>query len=111
VENSKNLGKYLFDQLQTLYKHDIVGEIRGGLGLMVNIELMKDRKAKQRFSPDDNSKIGRLLKQKLMSAGLWGMFRNPLPICPSLTITRGEIDEIVRVFDMVIGEVEKEMSA
>ena len=109
VENSRTLGSYLFERLQSLYDHPIVGEIRGGLGLMVNIELFKDRKTKEKYSAEENTRIGRMLKQKLMEAGLWGQFRNPLPICPSLSITRDEIDEIVNGFDRVIGEIEKEL--
>ena len=109
VDSSKALGKYLFEQLQSLYDHNIVGEVRGGLGLMAHIELFKDGKTGERYSPEENARIGRMLKQKLMEAGLWGMFRNPLPICPSLSITKDEIDEIVSVFDRVIGEIEKEL--
>ena len=76
---------------------------------MANIELFRDGKTKERFSPDENIKIGRMLKEKLMDRGLWGMFRNPSPICPALSITRDEIDEIVSGFDRVIGEIEKEL--
>jgi len=107
VEHSAVMGTYLYEQLQSLYKHDIVGDIRGGLGLMASVELFKDKSKKQQFSFSENAKIGRLLKAKMMEAGLWGMFRNPLPVCPSLTITKDEIDEIVGTFDVVIGEIEK----
>jgi len=109
VERSQTLGQYLFDQLQSLYKHNLVGEVRGGLGLHASVELYKDKKTKERFSRGENAKINRLLKEKLMTAGLWGMFRNPLPVCSSLTITKDEIDEIVGGFDEVIGDIEKEM--
>jgi len=109
VENSRTLGNYLFEKIQSLYDYSIVGEIRGGLGLMVNIELYKDRKAGERFNPEENARIGRMLKQKLMAAGFWGQFRNPLPVCPSLTITRDEVDGIVNGFHKVIGDIEKEL--
>jgi len=110
VENANTMGKYLFEQLQALYKYNIVGEIRGGLGLNCNVELFKDKKTKQRFSPEENSKIGGMLKRKLMEAGLFGMFRNPIPLAPALIITKDEIDEIVRGLDRVIGEIQKELS-
>lgn len=105
VENSETMGKYLFEQLQSLYKHDIVGEIRGGLGLNCEVELMKDKKTGEDFSPDENAKIRGMLKQKLMDAGLFGQFINPIPIVPALIITKDEIDEIVSKFDRVIGEI------
>lgn len=109
VERSETLGRYLFERIQSLYNHSIVGEIRGGLGLMVNIELFKNGETKEKFSPEETIRINRMLKEKLMAAGLWGIFRNPLPICPSLTITQDEIDEILSTFDKVIGDLEKEL--
>jgi len=105
IENSEIMGKYLFDQLQLLYRHDIVGEIRGGHGLNCEIELFKDKKTRQRFSPEENSRISGMLKQKLMEAGLFGFFTNPIPIVPPLIITKDEIDEIVSKFSKVIGEI------
>jgi len=109
VENANTMGKYLFEQLQSLYKYDMVGEIRGGLGLLCCIDLVKDRKTKNRFSPDENAKLRSMLKEKLMDASLFGMFSNPIPIVPSLIITKKEIDEIVGGFDKVIGEIQKEL--
>lgn len=109
VDQSKTLGEYLFNQLQSLYNHNIVGEIRGGLGLMAGVELFKDRRTKERFSPDENGRVVRLLKEKFMKAGLWGMFRNPFSISPSLTITKDEVDEMVSGFNRAIGEIAKEM--
>jgi adenosylmethionine-8-amino-7-oxononanoate aminotransferase len=106
VKRSEDTGQYLFEQLQSLFKHNIVGEVRGGLGLHACVELYKDKKTMVRFNPKENVQIRRLLKEKLMARGLWGNFSNPLPVCPSLTITKDEIDEVVDVFDKVIGEIE-----
>lgn len=111
IEHSRIMGQYLFEQLQSLYKYDIVGEVRGGLGLHACVELYKDKKTKEKFNPKESAKINRMLKEKLMDRGFWGMFRNPLPLCPSLTITREEIDEIIAGFDKVIDEIGKEMAA
>jgi len=110
VANSMVMGKYLYEQLQSLTKHRIVGEIRGGLGLMCNIELVKDKSRKEQFSPEENAKLRRMLKAKLMEAGLFGFFDNPIPIMPALIISKGEIDEIVSKLNSVIAEIEKELS-
>lgn len=110
VENSETMGRYLFEQVQLLYKHSIVSEIRGGLGLLCEVEMMKNKKTKEKFNPQENARINSMLREKLSAAGLFGPFRNPLPICPSLIITKDEIDEIVTGFDRVIGEIEKELS-
>ena len=52
VENSAEMGDYLYEQLQTLYEHPIVGDVRGGMGLLCAVELVKDRDAKERFPED-----------------------------------------------------------
>lgn len=110
VENSTAMGKYLYEQVQSFHRHKIVGEIRGGLGLVCAIDLVKDKKTKEEFGPQENQTIIRLLKKKLMALGLFGVFMNPIMIEPPLIITKSEIDEIVSGFDRVIGEIENEMS-
>lgn len=109
VENSRVMGKYLFERLQSLRKHRIVGEIRGGLGLDSHIEFVKEREAKKPFSPEENSKLNAMLKGKLREAGLWGMASNPLQLKPPLIITQDEIEEMISGLDWVIGEIEKEI--
>jgi adenosylmethionine-8-amino-7-oxononanoate aminotransferase len=109
VENSKIMGTYLFERLQALYEHNIVGELRGGLGLNCQIELMKDRKTRERFGPEENAKIAGILKQKFMDVGLFGLFANPIPIVPPLVITKNEIDEMVNKLDKVLGEIAKRL--
>ena len=109
IENSKNMGLYLFEQLQLLNKYEIVSEIRGGLGLNCRVELFKDKKTKEQFSPKENAKVTRMLAKEMMSAGLFGLFVNPIPIIPPLIITKSGIDEIVNGFDRVLGEIQKEI--
>lgn len=109
VENSRAMGLYLFEQLQALNKYEIVGEIRGGLGLNCQVELVKDKKTKQRFTPEENAKVASLLKKNLMELGLYGPFWTPVLIVPPLIITKSEIDEIVSGFDRAIAKIEKEI--
>ena len=49
VGNSRRMGTYLYEQLQTLYDHRIVGDVRGGLGLLAAVELVSDRESKSPF--------------------------------------------------------------
>lgn len=111
VEKSQSMGKYLFESLQSLHKHRMIGEIHGkGIGLMCNIECVKDQKNNQKFSSDENSRLLALLKKKLRQIGLWGPIENPIPIFPALIVTKEEIDQIVGRFDQVIAEIEKDLS-
>ena len=81
VENSRVLGEYLFERLQFLMRYKIVGQIRGGWGLHVRIEFVKDRETKQRFSPQENSAFKKNLKKKLMEAGLLGFSTTLFRLC------------------------------
>jgi adenosylmethionine-8-amino-7-oxononanoate aminotransferase len=107
VDNAAAMGKYLFDELQSLHKHRIVGPIRGGLGLVVEVELVKDKETMESFTPEENKRMQALLKEKFMQAGLFGYFSNPIMLAPPLIISKDEIDYIVRALDKVIGEIEK----
>src|SRR5205823_272139 len=49
VQNSADMGDYLFSRLQDLYKHPIVGQVRGGKGLLCAVEVVKDRTTRERF--------------------------------------------------------------
>ena len=111
VENSRAMGEYLFDRLQSLRQHRIVGEIRGGLGLDCCIEFVKNRESGEEFSPEEHGKFVAMLKGKLRQAGLWGAVGNPLELKPPLIITKDEIDEIVSRVDKVIGEIETEFAS
>ena len=107
VENSKTMGEHLFESLQSLRSHRIVGEIRGGLGLDSQVEFVKDRETKEPFSPEENKRFVPMLREKLREAGLWGSVGNPLQLKPPLIINKGEINEIVSGVDRVVGEIEK----
>jgi adenosylmethionine-8-amino-7-oxononanoate aminotransferase len=103
------LGDYLKDQIQILYKHPVVGDIRG-IGLMYAIELVKDRKTKEKFGKKlglDNRFVGKLREAGLLTRVRGGAIR----FIPPLTITRSEIDESIAIMDQVIGELGKEISA
>jgi len=108
VKNSRNMGKYLYDSLQALRRHRIVGEVRGGLGLDCSFELLRDNETKEPLTAEEKSRIFGMLKTKLRQVGLWGGVSNPFQLKPPLVITKDEVDEILRGLDKVIGEVEKE---
>lgn len=110
VENSKAMGTYFFDSLQSLRRHRIVGEIRGGFGLNCLVEFVKDKETAKEFSAEENRQFIAMLKAKLREAGLWGTVANPLLFQPMLTITKNEIDEIITRLDKAIAETEKGIS-
>ena len=109
VENSAKMGSYLYDQLQKLYEHSIVGDVRGGLGLMTAIEIVKDRGSKEVFPKEAKlaPKITRLMREHHVLGGLGRA--GEIAICPPLCITQDEVDELVERIDSVLSKVESDL--
>jgi adenosylmethionine-8-amino-7-oxononanoate aminotransferase len=105
VENSAKMGEYLYEQLQTLYEHPIVGDVRGGMGLICGIEFVKDRDTRERFSKEAG--LDKKLAPIMASHGLLGRPMDVFPLAPPLCITKDEVDYLVHQVDEAIGEVEK----
>ena len=105
VDNSARMGDYLYEQLQTLYEHRIVGDVRGGMGLLAAVELVKDRDTREKFPKEAelSKKMGPLMNKH----GLLGRGGDVISIAPPLCITKDEVDHIVRQVDEIIGEVEE----
>ncbi|MEM7683411.1 MAG: aminotransferase class III-fold pyridoxal phosphate-dependent enzyme [Pseudomonadota bacterium] len=58
VENAAARGTQLFNGLKALQdKHEIIGDVRGGHGLMTAFEMVSDRAAKTPVSPDVGLKV------------------------------------------------------
>jgi adenosylmethionine-8-amino-7-oxononanoate aminotransferase len=111
VENSRTMGVYLFDRLQSLRRHRTVGEIRGGVGLDCIIEFVKNKETETDFTAEENTKFVGLLKQQLRQNGLWGAVRNPFKLSPQLIVTKDDVDEIVSRCDKAIDEAEKKLAS
>lgn len=108
VGNSSRMGTYLFERLQKLYDHRVVGDIRGGMGLLAAVELVADREAKTPFPASANlaRRLPAMLYEKKLVSFRAG---DVISICPPLIATRDEIDFLVNVLDETIGEIESEL--
>ena len=84
-ENAKRIGVYMMKRLQKMQnRYEIIGDVRG-LGLMIGVELVKDRKTKE-YATDARHKIlcdavGKGLL--LLPAG-----ESTIRLCPPLIITK-----------------------
>ena len=109
VDNSARMGAYFLEQLNGLKEdHPMIGHVRG-TGLLLSIELVRDRKTRERFAPE--LRLGERLSEKFRLQGL--LLRVPLHainLGPPLCITAGEVDEIVAGLDSGLGEIERELS-
>jgi adenosylmethionine-8-amino-7-oxononanoate aminotransferase len=108
VGNSKRMGTYLYDQLQSLYSHKIVGDIRGGLGLLAAVELVADRESKTPFPAEAG--LAKKLPKMLFDRGIVSFRAGDLiSLCPPLSISKGEIDFIVSAVDGALEELENDL--
>ena len=103
VENAGKMGEYFRKRLIELQeKHRLIGDVRG-LGLMLAIELVKDRKTKA-FAHDERDKI--VEEASRMGLILLGCGKSGIRLIPSLNVSREQIDVAVEILDRAIGVVE-----
>ena len=107
VENSAEMGSYLFDKLQTLREHPTVGDVRGGLGVLAAVEVVKDKQTKEKFPKE--AELGKKLTAACAERGLLGRFADVSSFAPPLCITRDEVDHMVNAFEESLTDVEKEL--
>ncbi len=106
IENAKVVGQYLKEGLQTLMKtQKLIGDVRGR-GLLLGIELVKDRTTKEHATAETAELMDRC-RDKGLLVGKGGLRGNVLRIAPSLTLTRTEADFMVKVIDESLSEMAK----
>ena len=110
VENADKMGRYLYDRAMAVLQenHPSVGFVGGGLGLLMSIELVKNRKTKEAYPGGSQGEYAKWLTEKIRSYGLATRAADSITLSPPLTITKEIIDDIVDILDRAIGEAEKE---
>ncbi|MBM7069338.1 aspartate aminotransferase family protein [Actibacterium sp. 188UL27-1] len=95
--NAAARGAELFAGLKTLYdKHDLIGDVRGGHGLMCALELVSDR---DRKTPIDAKTIGRVHEATYQAGVMVRLSGVNLYMSPPLILTAEQVNEIVAALD------------
>ncbi len=103
-QNALEVGAHLKNRLLELQdKHELIGDVRG-LGLMLGVELVTDRKTKQPASTQA-AEVMELCKERGLLIGKGGLKGNTLRIKPPMCITKDDADFLVECLDEVLGEV------
>lgn len=103
MENAAKVGTYAIKQLKQMQKnHPTIGEVRG-IGLMIGVEFVKDKKSKK-----PNPEVRNAVETKCYENGLLtlGCGKSVIRVSPPLCITKQEIDEGLAIFDKAISECE-----
>lgn len=109
VENSDAMGRYLYEQAMAVLQenHPSVGYVGGGLGLLMNIELVKDRMTKEPYPGGPQGEFAKFLTDKIRGYGLATRAGESITLSPPLTFTRELVDETIDILDKAIGEAEQ----
>ena len=100
VQRAGTMGKYLKERLEQFYKYHIVGDVRG-MGMILAIELVADRKTKAPLDPKLN--VGTWIRDYCWEQGM--ILRNNgdiLVIAPAFTITKDEADKMLELMEQAI---------
>ena len=102
IANAADVGQYLLDGLRALMdRHAIIGDVRGK-GLMVGVELVRDRTTKERATTERDAVVQAMFRRGVL---ILGAGRNAIRFAPPLVLTRDQADTIIRIFDESLGEV------
>jgi 4-aminobutyrate aminotransferase len=109
VERSRDEGAYFLERARELEaKHPLIGNVRGK-GMMVAIELVRDRGSKAPATDEGKRVVAKLLEHGVMCTNYGGTFHNVLKMSPPLVISREQLNYAIDAIDQCISEVEAEL--
>jgi len=105
LQRAERLGKKARERLERMKKrHELIGDVRG-LGLMLGVDLVKDRETKERAYEEAKKVVWRAYELGLIVAFLQG---NVLRIQPPLTIEEELLKEGLDRLEEAIEDVEED---
>lgn len=103
-KNSAEVGAYFMDRLKGLQeKYPIIGDVRG-MGLMVALELVKDRETKEPHK-EAQAKLVEAAREQGLIIGKGGLYGNVIRMSPPMAITRTEVDMAVEMLDRAFAAI------
>lgn len=104
LTNAAVVGARLQEELAALEdRHPLIGDVRGR-GLMIGVELVRDRQTKERAIEERNAVVTAAFERGLL---VLGAGKNTVRFCPPLVLTAEQADTAVRVFDEALTAVEQ----
>jgi 4-aminobutyrate aminotransferase len=104
VANAADVGGHLMAGLRDLAgKHRLIGDVRGR-GLMIGVELVRDRQTKERATNERDAVVSGAFARGLL---VLGAGKNAVRFSPPLVLTREQANTAIKVFDETLTEVEQ----
>ena len=102
VENAAAVGAHLMAGLRALQgKHQLIGDVRG-MGLMIGIELVKDRSTKERAVDERNALVQAMFRRGVL---VLGAGKNALRLAPPLVLSTDQADSVLEIMDAALTEI------
>lgn len=102
TENARLRGEELLARCRALQeKHPLIGDVRGR-GLMIGLELVRDRKTKEP-APDAAKTVRARMRERGFLVGVGGVFANVVRLQPPLSITAAECEQAAGALAEVLG--------
>ncbi|MCE9565151.1 MAG: aspartate aminotransferase family protein [Planctomycetes bacterium] len=100
-QNAHDIGNHLKQRLLALAERQpLIGEVRG-MGLMLGVELVRDRRTKEPANTEA-ANVLELAKERGLLIGKGGLHGNVLRIKPPMCLTRDDADFLVDCLDEVL---------
>ena len=107
IERSRRLGSTLKQGLDALaQKHAVIGDVRGGHGLFVVVELVADRATREPLAPWPQTPpvVQQMLRAALAQGVSFGVRGSLLLMAPPLVIAEAELQHALSVLDSLLTE-------
>ncbi len=96
-DNAAIRGQQLYEGLQGLAaQYDVIGDVRGGYGLMCALELVSDRETK---APIDKATIGQVQKTAYDAGAMVRVSGNNIILSPPLILSEDDVSVIIASLD------------
>ena len=99
MRNASEVGAFMFDRLKELQqKHPIIGDVRGR-GLMIGVELVRDRVTKERATTERDQVVEACFRRGLL---VLGAGKNAIRLSPPLVLTRAQAATACDILDQAL---------
>jgi 4-aminobutyrate aminotransferase len=104
ITNAATVGDHLIAGLRELQgRHPLIGDVRGK-GLMIGIELVRNRQTKERATTERDAVVDRMFARGVL---VLGAGRNAIRLSPPLVLTKEQANACLKALDESIGEIER----
>jgi 4-aminobutyrate aminotransferase len=106
VQNAAEIGHFLLKRLRAMAEqHALIGDVRG-LGLMIGIELVKDKSTKEKAIAERGLTVQKCFERGLL---ILGCGENTLRLMPPLIVSRAQAEVALETLEEVLTEIEQSL--